>query len=161
MCTQHGLKAGLDETVSVVAALLESVVVAGAGKATEVSVYDAQEVPAISVEGYLVRWFDHVDCTVEVLVAAVMYIDRLAIELTATNVHRLLLAALVVATKYLNDKVHPNPHFAAVGGVTAMELSRLESTFLNDIEWTTFIEPKVFAKYSKQLRKAPLKLRLA
>ena len=39
--------------------------------------------------------------------------------LTELNVHRILLAATVVATKYQDDDVYSNKYYARVGGVTS------------------------------------------
>jgi len=66
-----------------------------------------------------------------VYLAASVYLHRLAvteriISITRLNVHRLLLAALRVASKGLEDLSHPHKRFAKVGGLTELELSRLE-----------------------------------
>lgn len=60
-----------------------------------------------------------------------MYLHRLAviervIPITRLNVHRLLLAALRVASKGLEDLSYPHKRFAKVGGLSEFELSRLE-----------------------------------
>ena len=58
------------------------------------------------------------------------------VEVTPKSVHRLLLAALRVANKALEDGVFPHRRMALVGGVSELELSRLEVSmcFLNDFE---------------------------
>eukprot|EP01061_Rhynchopus_euleeides_P002511 TRINITY_DN11918_c0_g2_i1.p2 TRINITY_DN11918_c0_g2~~TRINITY_DN11918_c0_g2_i1.p2 ORF type:complete len:165 (+),score=74.08 TRINITY_DN11918_c0_g2_i1:505-999(+) len=144
----------VDSVVAVVGDLLESVVAKGASD--NVSIYDGQKVPAISIEEYLARWVVHTGCDTEVLVIAVIYIDRLCtrtgMQITTTNVHRMLLASLVVATKWQQDRVHANTHYAAVGGVTNAELSRLEVNFLNSLEWETHVEASLLTKYVKQFR---------
>lgn len=71
-----------------------------------------------------------------VYLAASVYLHRLAvteriISITRLNVHRLLLAALRVASKGLEDLSHPHKRFAKVGGLTELELSRLEVSEFN------------------------------
>lgn len=66
-----------------------------------------------------------------VYLAASVYLHRLAviervIPITRLNVHRLLLAALRVASKGLEDLSYPHKRFAKVGGLSEFELSRLE-----------------------------------
>lgn len=66
-----------------------------------------------------------------VYLAASVYLHRLAvtervIPITRLNVHRLLLAALRVASKGLEDLSYPHKRFAKVGGLSEYELSRLE-----------------------------------
>jgi hypothetical protein len=51
------------------------------------------------------------------------------VPVTPRNVHRLLLAGLRVAMKALEDLSWPHARFAKVGGVSEIELGRLEITF--------------------------------
>jgi hypothetical protein len=69
-----------------------------------------------------------------VYLAASYYLHRLAITdriipLTRLNVHRLLLAALRIAAKMLEDLSYPHTRFAKVGGLYDFELSKLEVSF--------------------------------
>ena len=145
---------GDSNVVAVVADLIESVVVKA--DAATVSIYDGQKAPGISIEEYLSRWMTHTDCEAEVLIVAVVYIDRLCtrtgMAITETNVHRLLLASLVIATKWQMDRVNANTHYACVGGVTNAELTRLEVSLLNSLDWETHVETSLFTKYVKQFR---------
>ena len=141
-----------DSLVEVVGQLLQSV---SEGTNDEgVSVYDGQKAPAISLTSYLQRWLGHTKCDVEVLIIAVVYIDKIctnkAIALTHTNVHRIVLGALVIATKWHQDRVHSNHFYASVGGVQRAELSRLERSVLLDLEFETHVSTSLFHKYMKR-----------
>eukprot|EP01060_Flectonema_neradi_P037733 TRINITY_DN7683_c0_g3_i1.p1 TRINITY_DN7683_c0_g3~~TRINITY_DN7683_c0_g3_i1.p1 ORF type:complete len:193 (+),score=29.91 TRINITY_DN7683_c0_g3_i1:61-579(+) len=143
--------------VDVVACILEDVVRKGVEAGNkEKSVYDGVRAPNVSIKGYLERWVQYSGCDTEVVIMAVIYIDRLCtgkkITITKTNAHRLLLSCLVVATKWRQDRVHANSHYANVGGVTHNELNHLERCCLNDLEWSTHIESSTFQKYYKQFR---------
>lgn len=90
--------------------------------------------PPISTEAYLMRMHRYCPMSTAVYLATSLYINRLAvvervIPVTARNVHRLLLAGLRVAMKALEDLSYPHSRFAKVGGVSEVELGRLEITF--------------------------------
>lgn len=70
-----------------------------------------------------------------VYLAASVYLHRLAVvdkilPITRYNVHRLVLAALRVASKATEDLSHSHKRFAKVGGLSENELSRLEVSTL-------------------------------
>ena len=90
--------------------------------------------PPISTEAYLMRMHRYCPMSTAVYLATSLYIHRLAviekiISVTPRNVHRLLLAGLRVAMKALEDLSYPHSRFAKVGGVSEVELGRLEITF--------------------------------
>ena len=103
--------------------------------------------PPISTEEYLMRMHRYCPMSTAVYLATSLYINRLAtvekvIPVTPRNVHRLLLAGLRVAMKALEDLSYPHNRFAKVGGVSEVELGRLEITFC----FLTNFELKVDAK---------------
>lgn len=69
-----------------------------------------------------------------VYLATSFYITRMALvdkllHVTPKNMHRLVLAGLLVATKALEDLSYPHSRVAKVGGVSEQELSKLEISF--------------------------------
>jgi hypothetical protein len=69
-----------------------------------------------------------------VYLAASFYLHHLCIKeriipLTRLTAHRLVLAALRVAAKTLEDLSYPHNRFAKVGGLAELELSRMEVSF--------------------------------
>ena len=69
-----------------------------------------------------------------VYLATSHYISRLAVReklltVTVRNVHRLVLAGLRVAMKALEDLSWPHGRFAKVGGISELELGKLEIAF--------------------------------
>lgn len=71
-------------------------------------VFRAARVPSISVGRYLERLYQYSDCSPSCFVVGFAYMDRLAHRhpsslLLSVNVHRLLLASLLVASKVLDD----------------------------------------------------------
>jgi len=90
--------------------------------------------PPISTEEYLMRMHKYCPMSTAVYLATSVYITRMAVQdrvipVTPRNVHRLLLAGLRVAMKALEDLSWPHGRFSKVGGVSEVELGRLEITF--------------------------------
>ncbi|KAI1496890.1 cyclin-domain-containing protein [Biscogniauxia marginata] len=90
--------------------------------------------PPISIEDYLLRIHRFCPMSTAVYLATSYYIFRLAVEeraipVTRRNCHRLLLAGLRVAMKALEDLSYPHAKIAQVGGVSGIELARLEISF--------------------------------
>ena len=87
--------------------------------------------PPISIHEYLLRLQRYCPMSTAVYLAAGAYIHKIAIEdkavpVTLRTSHRLLLAALRVAMKALEDLNYPHKRFAGVGGVSEQELAKLE-----------------------------------
>ncbi|KAK9469341.1 cyclin-domain-containing protein [Lipomyces arxii] len=95
----------------------------------------SKSAPEIDIERYLSRIHKYCPISTAVYLSTLLYIYRLcvltkSIPLTQLNVHRLVIAALRVACKNLEDINHPQKRFAKVGGMTEQELCRLEIGFL-------------------------------
>lgn len=90
--------------------------------------------PPIGISEYLLRIHRFCPMSTAVYLATSLYIHRLAVDeravaVTSRNAHRLLLAGLRVAMKVLEDLSYPHAKVAKVGGVSDVELARLEISF--------------------------------
>ncbi|WYZ41001.1 hypothetical protein EsH8_IV_001342 [Colletotrichum jinshuiense] len=90
--------------------------------------------PPIGIDEYLARIHRFCPMSTAVYLATSLYIHRLAVEertipVTRRNAHRLVLAGLRVAMKALEDLSYPHSKMAKVGGVSDLELARLEISF--------------------------------
>lgn len=90
--------------------------------------------PPIGISDYLLRIHRFCPMSTAVYLATSLYIHRLAVHeravaVTKRNAHRLLLAGLRVAMKALEDLSYPHAKVAKVGGVSELELARLEISF--------------------------------
>ncbi|CAN8097627.1 unnamed protein product [Discula destructiva] len=90
--------------------------------------------PPIGISDYLLRIHRFCPMSTAVYLATSLYIHRLAVDeravaVTKRNAHRLLLAGLRVAMKALEDLSYPHAKVAKVGGVSDLELARLEISF--------------------------------
>ncbi|KAJ5660250.1 hypothetical protein N7507_006701 [Penicillium longicatenatum] len=94
----------------------------------------SKKVPPISIRDYLVRLHQYCPMSTAVFLATSVYITKMTLvekvlRVTPKNMHRLVLAGLLVATKALEDLSFPHSRVAKVGGVTEQELSKLEISF--------------------------------
>ncbi|KAL0932370.1 cyclin-dependent protein kinase complex component [Colletotrichum truncatum] len=90
--------------------------------------------PPIGIDEYLARIHRFCPMSTAVYLATSLYIHRLAVDertipVTRRNAHRLVLAGLRVAMKALEDLSYPHSKMAKVGGVSELELARLEISF--------------------------------
>ncbi|KAJ5368800.1 uncharacterized protein N7496_008560 [Penicillium cataractarum] len=94
----------------------------------------SKKIPPIALKDYLQRLHKYCPMSTAVLLAASVYITRMAlvekvVRPSPKNMHRLVLAGVLVATKALEDLSFPHSRVAKVGGVSEQELSKLEITF--------------------------------
>lgn len=71
-------------------------------------VFDSHEIPDMTIQSYLERIFRYTKAGPSVYVVAYVYIDRFCqanpgFRIHATNVHRLLITTIMVASKYVED----------------------------------------------------------
>lgn len=123
---------------------------ASAVEPTAVTTFHAVRAPGVSPADYLNRLVRNAHCSRSAFVVALVYLDRAAakrpeLALTPLNVHRLLLAATLLATKYLDDVLYDNAHFAYVGGLDVPELNLLELDLLHVLDFRTHVDLAAYA----------------
>ena len=117
----------------------------------------SRKVPPIGLEEYLLRLHKYCPMSTAVYLSTSLYIYRLAIidkiiPVTARNVHRLVLAGLRVTMKALEDRSYPHRRFAKVGGVTEMELGRLEISFCFITNFEFRVSRELLSKHAEAIR---------
>ena len=104
-----------------------------------ITVFHAQKAPAVSVMDYSERIAKYSSCSYCCFVVGVIYMDRFIqqqrhmqrdFHVHSLNVHRILLASVMVAAKFLDDFYYSNEFWAKIGGVPNAELNTLELEFL-------------------------------
>ncbi|RWA05938.1 hypothetical protein EKO27_g9171 [Xylaria grammica] len=113
--------------------------------------------PPISIEDYLMRIHRFCPMSTAVYLATSFYIFRLAVEeraipVTRRNCHRLVLAGLRVAMKALEDLSYPHARIAKVGGVSEVELARLEISFCFLVGFELVVDEERLRKHWETLR---------
>ena len=112
--------------------------------------------PSISIHDYLARIHNYCECSDSCYVFAFIYIDRLlqnnpSIFLCRKNVHRLILAAVLISIKFLDDLYGLNKFYAMVGGINLAELNFLECKMLELLNFELYVDPELFYQYSLNL----------
>ena len=71
--------------------------------------------------------------------------------LTYYNIHKLILAALILAIKYNEENYYHMIYYSKIGGVSLSELNFLESEYLILIGYRLFVDTKLYDKYYNDL----------
>lgn len=121
--------------------------------------YDAAFIPACSLESYLSRFARYTESEPGIALMASIYVDRVCkmtgLVLASTNIHRLLFTALLLASKWSDDRPFRMSHYAQVGGVSMTELKQLEEQFLGHLQWDLCISPTEMQQYETAFRRHP------
>ncbi|KAF7003117.1 hypothetical protein CFC21_018485 [Triticum aestivum] len=129
--------------------------------ARRAAAFDGGTVLDMGMREFLERFSRYAHVSPQVYVVAYAYLDRLrrggdgagAVRVVATNAQRLLTAAILVASKFVEDRNYKNSYFAAVGGLGAAELSSLELDFLFLMRFRLNVSVSVFRSYCRHLER--------
>lgn len=123
-----------------------------------VTIYHGIKAPTLSIRQYIERIFKYSKCSPSCFVVAYIYMDKFIqatnCYLTSLNVHRLLIACVLVATKFIEDVSYNNAYFAKVGGVSIAEMNKLEMKLLRSLDYRLHVTLELFDQYCLQLEKA-------
>ena len=115
----------------------------------------SKKIPAISIKDYIERLLKHTKVFNEILIIILIYLDTICaknkINFNYYNIHKLILAAFIVAIKFHEDDVYSMNFYAKLGGVTIREALNLEYEFLSLLDFKLFINPKLYNKYYNNL----------
>ena len=64
---------------------------------------------------------------------------------------RLLIASLMIATKFYDDFYYKNDFYAKIGGIAAKEINLLELELLTTFDFSLFITQEEFLSYLSRL----------
>ncbi len=120
--------------------------------------FHSLKIPAMDIARYAQRIAHFAECSPQCFTLALVYIDRLvrsdrSIDITAFTIHRLLIAAVVVAVKYLDDIYHLNPVYGRIGGISSSEINTLESEFVFRLRFDLFVSRATYRAYRRELVK--------
>ena len=110
----------------------------------------------ISINKYLKRFMKYSKPEPSTIIITLIYIDKICessnLQLTILNIHRLLLACMVVALKYNEDDYYSNEYYAKVGGISLKELNQLEYNILILLDFNVFIDDALYENYENQIK---------
>ncbi|GAQ90580.1 cyclin [Klebsormidium nitens] len=107
---------------------------------SSMSIFEGKRPATVSVQKYGKHLSRYLDLCPVAVIGACVYILRFLnrkerVHLSAFNIHRLLLTALLLSCKFFDDQCYGNAYFAEVGGVSVLELNLLEVEFLFHIDF--------------------------
>jgi len=116
------------------------------------TIFKGSVLPTISLPDYCFRILKYGRISSSVMVCGIVYIDFVVklgkVDLTRYVIHRLLLAACVVAAKVVEDRHLSNKNFSLVGGVSVQELNRLEMGLCKVLDFKLTVDPETFKRYT-------------
>ncbi|XP_075519265.1 cyclin-U4-1-like [Primulina tabacum] len=124
----------------------------------KISVFHGLNRPTISIQSYLERIFKYANCSPSCYIVAYVYLDRFTqrqptLQINSFNVHRLLIASVMVSAKFMDDMYYNNAYFAKVGGISTREMNFLEVDFLFGLGFHLNVTPSTFHTYYSYLQK--------
>ncbi|SCV01825.1 LAME_0G18756g1_1 [Lachancea meyersii CBS 8951] len=134
----------------------------GTGMSAELLSFRGKHVPAITLKQYFQRIQKYCPTTNDVFLSLLVYFDRIAkacnngkdqlFVMDSLNIHRLIISAVTVSTKFFSDFFYSNSRYARVGGISLKELNYLELQFLILCDFELIISVEELQKYGVLLR---------
>lgn len=127
----------------------------------DISAFYSVSVPDLSTASYVERLVTYCKASPAVLLVALVLLDRLGsgpradprLRVNGYNLHRLLVTAVMLACKSVEDRTFTAAHFAAIGGVEGpAEMAKLERLMLAALDWRVVVGEETLALYEDRLR---------
>lgn len=122
-----------------------------------ITIFHGLRAPTLGIRQYIDRVFKYSCCSPSCFVIAHIYLERflrrMDVQITSLNVHRLLITGVMVAAKFIDDAFYNNAFYAKVGGVSTVELNRLEMKFLFGLDFRLQVTVETFERYCSELGK--------
>lgn len=117
--------------------------------------FHARHLPTISISAYISRIFRYAPCSTECFVTSLVYIHRILEAkglafLQIATVHRLLISAVLLASKYLDDIYYNNKFYAKIGGIPPQEMNSLELEMLLALNFDLSVSDREYELLRKQ-----------
>lgn len=108
------------------------------------TIFQSKTQPEITIAEYVIHLQKYGKLGSPEFVVALIYVKRISLahsdfHFTSLNLHRILIAVLLVATKMLRDIHFSNRYYAKVGGIATSELCRLERCVLDLIDFRLYV----------------------
>lgn len=101
----------------------------------------SKTIPVLSLEKFLIRIIKYTEAENNTLLTAYLYIINLIKKenyvLSLNNIYRLLLGAVVLAKKTLEDLTYKNSYYYQIGGMSLEELNNIELSLFFRIDFHT------------------------
>ena len=120
-------------------------------------IFTSKTIPKISVSDYLLRITKYANVSDEILIIALIYLDKLCkknkIMLNSYNVHRLLFISILISIKMNSDKIYKNNYYSKISGINPKDLCLMEYEFIYLSGFMLNIKKEIYEKYKSFLIK--------
>lgn len=125
------------------------------------SMFNSSLPSGISLVDFLRRVHKFTQFSKECLLIAIIYLDRYNLtdedfSLNSTNVHKILLTCLLLATKFQDDRYYDNKTFEFAGGVNVAQLHRYETHVFEALDFNLFVDEESYNELRQKLQDAYL-----
>jgi len=124
----------------------------------------SKNIPVLSLNKYLIRIMKYTECENNTLIVGYLYVMKLIQKenfvLGINNVYRLLLGAIVLAKKFMEDIKYDNSFYCNIGGISNQELNLIEYSLFTRIDFSINLQKKDVDKIYEQIFKTLPKSRL-
>jgi len=116
--------------------------------------FDTTPIPVLSPCKYAYFLFTAFHYSSSTALYTLIYMQRIAhvhthVQITPYTIHRLILSAFFVASKYVEDHCESRQNVAYVSGVQVEDLKVLEFSFLQMTSFQLYVPQEVFDEYSQ------------
>ena len=120
-------------------------------------IFTSKIIPKISVSDYLLRITKYANVSDEILIIALIYLDKLCkknkLMLNSYNVHRLLFISILISIKMNSDKIYKNNYYSKISGINPKDLCLMEYEFIYLSGFMLNIKKEIYEKYKSFLIK--------
>ena len=116
--------------------------------------FNATRIPKISLPQYLQRIMHYCPTTRSAYIVSFIYLHRVAAKcghdfIHTNSIHRLLIACVVLGSKFCDDHFKKNSFYARVGGFTVEELNEMEVELLRKLDYELFVGKSEYIAFEK------------
>ena len=128
------------------------------GENLNIKPFLSKNIPQISIKDYLERLYKHTKINCSTIILILIYIDRICniqkFKLTYFNIHKLILASMIIANKFNEDEQYTTKFYSKLGGLPIAEISFLEYNFFFLLNFNLFVKDELYKKYSDYISSA-------
>jgi len=128
------------------------------GENLNIKPFLSKNIPQISIKDYLERLYKYTKINCSTIILILIYIDRICniqkFKLTYFNIHKLILASMIIAIKFNEDEQYTTKFYSKLGGVPIAEIAFLEYNFFFLLNFNLYVEEELYKKYSDYISSA-------
>jgi len=128
------------------------------GENLNIKPFLSKNIPQISIKDYLERLYKYTKINCSTIILILIYIDRICniqkFKLTYFNIHKLILASMIIAIKFNEDEQYTTKFYSKLGGVPIAEIAFLEYNFFFLLNFNLYVKEELYKKYNDYILSA-------